>query len=825
MKESTDVERLIRAQDWVYEEAGARWQDGLILGNGDLGVIGYAPYGLEWILNKVDIFDGRVSPIKQTPHRQVMERFFKEHHTTVTFLKEWEAHPVNPKPPQVVAQTAGVMRLCFGPDGGWCAPSPHRVRQRLCLWEGELYYELDAHLSHPRLRCFVPRNRNLFCLRLENIGCSDWEHFVELWRPQDDYLKNPEWETGSGSLVLKQIMPHGDAGYAIALRVVPRQESKTEGLFSRYNDPGSIKPRVETGEHSKFFAGIQQSGCADIFVSIHTSYESPDPVKSALAEVKKAAVLTFPGLERENQRWWKNYWQKGWADFGRHNEIQKYWTFGLYETACNYGKAPVPGLSGLWYGPTRAPRSGVGCGASTYFHDQNIQIPAMPFFATNRSEFVIPFADTYLNVLPELKRHTRRLFGRQGVCLPLMMNQLGKDVPAKEYRYTLCGSAYSGIILVWAWRYTRDKKLLKEKLYPLLREFVRYYADAMTLGADGRYHLDWSIPPEIFTMTRDDTATLGMLKPCLETAIEAGELFRCDASERKQWQDILLHYPEIAIQSRGGFWGGPDIPDDHYCHGAHLLYPFFPGESMIDKAGKKIAARTVDYIENYSIDRSYADVAGRWHHKYCWSWLLTTVTIMRLGRREKGWPALYDFLRLFAKPNGLFAHNPAMVIDPKITETNLKNMPARTIRSWNGNLGNLAGWVSTDHGWATSLNSNIKRLVTPAKEGNGAFLFAATEALLQSYGGIIRLFPGVPAGFSGQFHHFLAQGGFEVSAEMRNGKALWVQIKGRVAGTACLLNPWKNKIPKLPSGSQICRQDDGTILAIKIKHGQVWLLH
>ena len=40
-----DVEGIVRSQDVVYENAATCWQDGHILGNGDLGAVAYAPIG------------------------------------------------------------------------------------------------------------------------------------------------------------------------------------------------------------------------------------------------------------------------------------------------------------------------------------------------------------------------------------------------------------------------------------------------------------------------------------------------------------------------------------------------------------------------------------------------------------------------------------------------------------------------------------------------------------------------------------------------------------------------------------------------------------
>jgi alpha-L-fucosidase 2 len=552
---------------------------------------------------------------------------------------------------------------------------------------------------------------------------------------------------------------------------------------------------------------IPQHGNADIFVAIFTSYETAAPHAAAVREVRKASRVGIAALERANRRWWCMFWQKSWADFGAHRDIQRYWTFSLYQTACLFGKAPVPGLYGLWYGPTDAPRSGIG--DAHYAQDQNVQIPSLPLLPLNHAELVTPFADTYLNVLPTLRRQTRQLFRRPGCRFPLCMNQLGQEITSGAYRYSLIGGPYSGIVLVWAWRYTRDRQLLREKLYPLLREIVRFHVAGMTLGAAGRYHLDWEIPPEISTLSRDCAATLGLLKPCLEVAVEASRLLRCDGAERRHWEEVLARFPEVPKRRSGDWWAGADVHPDHCVQAAYHLYPFFPGEW----GDERTAARTLAAGRRNDIEFSYADTRGRRHYRRSWAWFFPAVTRIRLG---EGWNELQECLRLFSKPNGLFSHNPFLEADPRETEANLRHIPHGAMRHADSSYSPLTEFWHQDRGPAASLNPHLRRWVTPASEGSGAFLFAATETLLQSHGGIIRLFPAVPSGFTGGFERLLAQGAIEVSARIQRGRVLWCRLTSPHTGVVKLINPWKTT-PQLPRNSQVIRQGKATILMVPLR--------
>ena len=819
----TEIEQLIRAQDWVYPDAGTCWQDGLILGNGSLGTIGYAPYGLEWVINKNDVFDGRVARNELTPHREVMSRFLRERPPTLGFLGELET--TRPGVTDRLSKPAAVLRLGFGDEASWGAARPHRVRQRLSLWEGELYYELDMHGSHPRLRCLVPRERNLFCLRLEQCGGTGWRHLLELSRSYDEDQESPVWQTADGVVGFTQTMTHGTATYAVALLAVPTAgPNPKDPIFSR------ILPRwrptestVGTGTHGVLHGNVPQAGNADLFLAVVTSYEAADPARAALAEVRRAAKIGFPALERETRRWWRSFWRRGWADFGAEREIQRYWTFSLYETACLLRRAPVPGLYGLWHGPTKGPQLGIS--AADYTHDQNIQIPMMPIFALNRVDLVEPFVDTYLELLPKLRAQTRALFGkRPGVYLPLSMNPLGDDLGGGAGRYTWCGGAYSGLILVWAWRYSRDRQLLQKKLYPLLRELVRFHVAAMEMGKDGRYHLEWEVPPELFTMSRDCLATLALLKPCLETVVEAAGLLGCDRREAAHWRDVLAHYPDLPRRVRGDWWAGTDVPEDHYSQGAYHLYPFFPAEMCVDAEGEKTAAFTLEHLPEHDIEVSYADRLGHWHYDHAWPWFFPALTRLRLGQREQGWQELHECLRLYFKPNGLASHNPVVAVDPAETEANLKNIPSGQLRHADGSLAPRSEFQSSDGNSAATLHPQAARWVTPAVEANAAFLQAATEALLQSHGGLIRLFPCVPKKFTGGFCTLLAQGAFEVSARMEKGKLASVEIRALRGGIARVVWPWlKTWRPQLPVDCAEERSHRGEpVLCLPLKRNEIW---
>lgn len=748
-------ERIIRRQDWRCENAGKDWRDGLLLGNGNLGAVAYAPGHLEWVLNKVDVFDPTVEKAlldRRLSHAAFLRRIEKMSPKNTLFLNEAEAAPVSRKAIRDTV-SAGILRLRFWQGTGWSSPAMPKTGQHLSLYDGELFEEMNAHSFHPCLKMFIPHGTGLLCIRITESGAPGRIHILELVRPCNEQLPAPERHGNGNTLVMNQRLFDSPMSYSAAVRILPHRSEE----------------RVRFGNAGEML----QNGDADILVSVKSSMECADPASAAIAELDWAQSRTFDTLEEENREWWRRWWNKSYADFGRYKKIQKYFTFSLYSLACNFGQAPMPGLNGLSFGPLDDAAPGVAY--QGYTHDQNAQIPAMALLPSGRAELIGVLADTYWNVRHTLRRETRKLFGCAGIFLPLTMNQLGLEYPALSYRYTLCGSAYTGMVLARAWQYSRDETLLRKKIYPLLRELAIFYMGIMRKGEDNRYHLDWSVPPEIFTLTRDDSATMSMLKTVLETLVEAAALLKRDRKYLSLWRDILENYPEICKTPEGAYWCGPDIPFDHYFFGGHLWYPFFPAGVDHDR---NAALKTLELIETQSVERSYADHTGEWHPNHEWSMFLTVSARLRLGDRQGGWHGLERFLELFAKENGLFTHDPILICDPAESEENERRCAGKLTTERKFCDGTL---LTPDNPevpkpMCVTANRDAKRLAPAVQEGSSSFLCMACEALLQSHGGEIRLFPGVPEDFSGSFSRLIAEGGFTVSAIMRKGRLIRAEI-------------------------------------------------
>ncbi len=729
------------------ERAGRMWQDGLFIGDGATGAMAYAPMHLEWVINRNDVLDTRVFKCRYLPHSEVMANVKTNEGHSVSFLSrlEWPTIKGDPDGDRLtLSVSAAILRIRFWDGVGWSMPAVPVTEQELDTQTGELLERMSSPSITPQAVSFIERSRDVMAIELSDPNASQRTAVIDLTPPDDFRLARDRfaWKCENGVLSFTQRLPGGET-YAVAM-----------------NAPGKVLTRGTV-------ASVEARGRQAIFLAVRTTRDAKDPRTAAVQAVKAAVHDGFAKVRAENREWWRMFWERGAeASFESEPVMDTQWHYSLYALAAQYGSAPMPGLNGLAYGPLDGGMPGIGF--QCYVHDQNVQIPVLPFFVLNHAEFVKPFVKTYMNALPELERRTKEVFGVSGVYLPLNMNHFGREHPIADYRYTLCGGAYSGLVLSQAWRHSRDKNLLHE-MYPLLKKFILFYTETMTRDPDGTYRFIWSVPPEIFTGSCNDTTTISCLKPCLETAIEAAVLFGCDAKDCALWKDVLAHYPKFAKHPDGGWWCGPDVPPDHYMYGGHLFYPFFPAESDTDRV---TAQKTLDYTWKHAVEISHETIPP--HPVHDWSALYTGMARIRLNTGAAGWAALSDFYSWFAKPSGLFSHNSIIVTDMtrKQADANVGRMPPLKKRNFHNRF---TTWSRRGPDDLTS-NPESKSLVAPVIEGGAAFLLLASEALMQSWDGEVRIFPAVPPGFTGRFRNFRTRDGRTVSAEMKDGKVVWSSI-------------------------------------------------
>ena len=136
---------------FTREKAGAIWQDGLFIGDGRTGAMAYAPSGLEWTINRNDVFDARVWRTAYEPHEAVMACVATNAGHSVAYLGALERSRTQGYPDSgdklTLSLSAAILKVRFWPGLGWSMPAVPPTRQALDTRTGELH----ASLTSPKM--------------------------------------------------------------------------------------------------------------------------------------------------------------------------------------------------------------------------------------------------------------------------------------------------------------------------------------------------------------------------------------------------------------------------------------------------------------------------------------------------------------------------------------------------------------------------------------------------------------------------------------------------------------------------------------------------
>ena len=389
------------------------------------------------------------------------------------------------------------------------------------------------------------------------------------------------------------------------------------------------------------------------------------------------------------------------------------------------------------------------------------------------------------------RAYTRRFFGTPGLNVPGVESLNGEPLGGWiQYACSPTTAAWLAQHFYLQWRYTQDRKFLKKQAWPFLRdvavhleELTRPKAPAPapgaaslpfrgTTGGSSERVLPLSSSPEI----NDNRATawfpntwtnydLALARFVFEKTAELAAETGADKEARK-WKKIAAELPDLAREPDGQLKIAPHLAQhDSHRHFSHLMAIHPLGLLDWDRPAER------NIIEK-SLQRLDAAGTDAWTG-YSYTWLAN------LRARARNGAGARDALRIFAE--AFVSQN-----------------------SFHLNGDQSGKGYSKDRGTPFTL------------EGNFAFAAGVQEMLLQSQGGVLRIFPALPADWKNvTFKNLRAEGAFLVSAEIREGRAGRIEVFSEKDGDLQIVLPpgqWK---PETGSGTVTTG-----LTRMKMRHGE-----
>lgn len=488
--------------------------------------------------------------------------------------------------------------------------------------------------------------------------------------------------------------------------------------------------------------------------SIATSEEGEDPLAIARIRVQKAVGPGWQSLRANHLFWWMDYWSKSSIAIPSPIiERQWYWDTYKFGAAARRGKPPIT-LQGPW----TADDGKIPPWKGDYHHDLNTELSYWPAYSGNRLDEGLGFLDWLWETRGECEAWTRRFFNLPGLNVPMTADLKNRQIGGwHQYTHSSTTAAWLAHHFYLHWRYSMDREFLENRAYPYL-EAVSTFLEAVTEnGPEGKRTLPLSSSPEINdnrleawfpAVTNYDLALIRWAFGT--TAAMALEL---DKKERAaHWTGVLAEMPDLAYSAHDRrLLIAPDYAlQESHRHFSHLM-AIHPLGMLTWEEGEESRKTMVAALEEMERLGTL-----QWTG-YSFAWKASIAARAKDGDRAA--EALDTFALAFVLRNSFHC---------------------------NGD--------QSDQGY-----SNFKyRPFT--LEGNFAYAAGMQEMLLQSYGGVIRVFPAIPSKWqTASFKSLRAEGAFLVSAELKGGKTHSVEIKSEKGGEVRLEDPFAGA-ESIPSG-------------------------
>ena len=530
-------------------------------------------------------------------------------------------------------------------------------------------------------------------------------------------------------------------------------------------------------------------------------------------------------LYESQKQVWAEFWEKSFVSLPNDDYLENIYYMNLYQLAsCGLGKYP-PTFAGLWgwYADTRN---------WGHFYHWNHQQTYWGVYAAGHRELAENYLEYRFGMLESAKADAKKLFGcDDGAFYSDISNFNGYNALEPDTVRNFTPGAQIALDFYRHYQYTLDESFLRKKAYPVMRAVGALYISLLQKGEDGVYKIKGGATCyESYWDLRETVTDFACVHALFSALIETAGAIGVDTAETERYREIRENlYPlpvmkikngneELEVISPGIKWNGSAVAT---AEGNYPLSPFplcelstvYPsGYIGLSKKGTKefeLACNTAYLL--FDMDVYSKSKIGSCGHS------VAAEAAARLGMRED----CIRILRLFAEryqqfPNGMthFTDTDDMRFRPQTYRPRVLPLDAGETeweKMHNKSIGSRAA-IPCDY----FLHSYFE----PAAN----IMAGVNEMLLQSYDGIIRVFPATEENFTGVFT-LCATAGFTVTSEMSEGDIRFVHIKSDFNRVCKMELPWPDRTVSLThNGKSLDFKLDGNILTFDAERDGAYLI-
>ncbi|MBQ4042404.1 MAG: hypothetical protein IJD06_00290, partial [Clostridia bacterium] len=212
-------------------------------------------------------------------------------------------------------------------------------------------------------------------------------------------------------------------------------------------------------------------------ITVRTNHDTAAYEHQAIERVRDLDETTCQKLLTEHRAWWQSFWAKSSVELP-DEKLELYWYAGLYVMACTARNKKFP--PGLW--GAYATSDGMGW-FGDYHMNYNYQGSFYALTSCNHPELLECYSSPLNDFLPIAKQYAKEYLGISGAYFPVGIGPLGMETDyrpnTKEHGHLFLGqksnASYGAVIPHLHWHGTRDKAFAKREYYDYLLSTAEFW--------------------------------------------------------------------------------------------------------------------------------------------------------------------------------------------------------------------------------------------------------------------------------------------------------------------------------------------------------------
>lgn len=536
-----------------------------------------------------------------------------------------------------------------------------------------------------------------------------------------------------------------------------------------------------------------------IAISAYTNHDTNDWKEIAIEETQALNASKIKMLRERHEAHWKKLWSQSQVRIS-DPFIEKYYYASQYLFLCSSAKNKF--APGIW-GPFITQDSSSWGG--DYHLNYNYQAPYWAAYSSNYIDQVDNFDQPILDYMENGKKHAQELLQMKGIYYPVGIGPKGlvttrwpltPEEMQKRYatqENTIDGglkflgqkinAVFSVGNMLMRFYSTYDTDYAK-RIYPYLVGCADFWEDYLVFE-DGRYVIKMDHFNEVMPNLKNNgqwrnrlgdfnsTLSLGLVKMLFKGIIDVSSHLEVDENRHSKWNHILTHLSKFPTGETDGRLALKNVERN-----AASANPRAGGLVRVSIHGLILPGGVAGPYSDPELNEILLSDIVHWKDKdtTSGSWGNT------LGNGiETCFPA--------AVRVGYPANEILKYLKDRIEAQSLPNL------------------------WITQSGGGIETLA--------AVPLTINEMLMQSYEGVVRVFPNWNKNKDASFEQLRAYGAFLISSSLKNGKIEQVKIisdKGRICK---LENPWPKKAVQLSRNGKKAELLNGEILTFTTNENEV----